>query len=588
MVIDSLTPLTAYDFYIRPVCSADDTARWEFPTTLTTGLCDDNEIFAVGSATSSGTAYYAPVNNFYKYTLSEVIVDSTEIGEERDIDYIGYFYDHYVPMTDKTNCTIYFQPTTLSAFSSSADVVALDPASAVRVYTGPLNCSQGWNYFALDTTYHYNGSGNLMVIVDDNSGGYNSSSCVFKTEPCTDNKTLFYYSDSYTPDAAIVSSSYSGTKAVAMWRPVMQFVVCLPPYCHQPEIADVTSSYESATISWTGDGTTYQVNIKETAATDWLATDITVTGNSYTFTGLQPITDYEFRLRQDCNADSLGYSDWVVGTLLTDSMPCFPPDSIRLTSVTSTTATIDWIVNGHENAWDIHVWYGTFDSTYRVNTRPATVGGFTAGLTYNMAIHSLCNADMLEGGWSDTVQFTTAICPDVTGLTIGNVTNSSVTLNWDADSMAQGWIIEYGPTGFTQGQGTEVNSTTNSYVVTGLSNGITYDFYVKAVCGSDWTSENWVGISATTSNIGIDEFGDVLCTIHPNPASSAATISVSGVNGMIRIAVVDMNGRTVATEMLECSADCEKTMEVDKLAKGAYFVRISADNTNMVRKLIVR
>ena len=63
---------------------------------------------------------------------------------------------------------------------------------------------------------------------------------------------------------------------------------------------------------------------------------------------------------------------------------------------------------------------------------------------------------------------------------------------------------------------------------------------------------------------------------------------MTGVNGMVRIAVVDMNGRTVATETLECSADCEKTMEVDKLAQGAYFVRITADNTNMVRKLIVR
>ena len=29
-------------------------------------------------------------------------------------------------------------------------------------------------------------------------------------------------------------------------------------------------------------------------------------------------------------------------------------------------------------------------------------------------------------------------------------------------------------------------------------------------------------------------------------------------------------------------------MEVDKLAQGAYFVRITADDVNMVRKLIVR
>jgi hypothetical protein len=52
--------------------------------------------------------------------------------------------------------------------------------------------------------------------------------------------------------------------------------------------------------------------------------------------------------------------------------------------------------------------------------------------------------------------------------------------------------------------------------------------------------------------------------------------------------VVDMNGRTVATETLECNSDCVKTMEVDKLAQGAYFVRISGEQVNMVRKLIVK
>ena len=775
VVIDSLEPLTAYDFYIRPICSADDTARWEFPVTLTTGLCDDNDIFAIGSATSNGNTYLAPVNNFYKYTLSEIIIESTEFGGERDIEYLGFFYDHYVPMTDKTNCTIYFQPTSLSSFSNSNNVVRVD-STAVLVYSGPLNCSQGWNYFALDTTYHYDGLRNLLVIVDDNSGDYNNSSYVFKIDSCTDNKTLYYYSDSYNADVTSITSSYNGTKGVATWRPVMQFVTCLPPSCHEPEITGDTQTYHSATVTWMGDGTDYEVNIKESAAADWPATDVSVTGNSHTFSGLLPLTNYMFRVRQNCTADSLDYSDWVVGTFITDSMPCFPPDSIYTTMVASSYATLDWTVTGYENAWDIHVWYGSFDSIYRVTTHPATVDGFSAGLTYNVAIHPLCSTDQPEGGWSDTVQFTTATCPDVTGLTTSNVTTNSVTLNWNNNPMAQGWTVEYGYTGFTQGQGTSVECSTNSYVVTGLTDESTYDFYVKAVCGDNWTSENWASATATTQSGGVPcdapmgvsttvaensvtvnwtagtgnisfeiEYGPhgfthnngtiasatsspavinnldyetqydlyvravcdqntyspwssmttfttgerpnedcdpvqnlivsditstsahvtwepgatgdswqvvltdhtgatvsdnvtsethtelsnlticenytvkvrtvcdnetysayvtanfrtegcegivdvdgISCRIFPNPATSSTTISVSGVNGKVRIAVVDMNGRTVATETLECSADCEKTMDVDKLAQGAYFVRITADNANMVRKLIVR
>ena len=602
-----------------------------------------------------------------------------------DIEYIAYYYDYATAMTDKVNCTIYLQPTTKSTFLSSSDVEVLNPSEAVMVYSGPLNCSQGWNIFTLDTVYSYDGSTNLMVIVDDNSNDYNSGSYVFRAEPCSDSKVLYYYSDSQNPDPATISSSYSGSKAINTWRPVMKLLSCSAPFCPRPEITSISHTYNSVTVNWTGDSSSFEVNIKETAAPDWPTPDIAVSGNTYTFTGLQHTTSYMVRVRQDCNASGIGYSEWVFDTTLTDILPCFPPDSLRVTAVTNATADFIWAVNGNENFWDIHVWYGSYDSTYRVNTRPITLGGFTAGLTYNAAVRALCGTDLFEGDWSDTIQFTTAVCPDVTGLTVSNVTTNSITLNWDANPMAQGWTIEYGPTGFTQGQGTQVASNTNSYVVTGLSDGFTYDLYVKALCGNDWTSENWVGTSATTQegtvtcdaptnvtadvnvnnvnlswtpgegnisfeieyghhgfshgsglvatttttgyaltglsyntqydvyvralcdqntysdwssvttfttgNVGIDTQLSIFnfqLSITPNPATSSTTISVSGVNGKVRISVVDMNGRTVASETLECNDDCVKTMDVDNLAQGAYFVRITANNANMVKKLIVR
>ena len=92
----------------------------------------------------------------------------------------------------------------------------------------------------------------------------------------------------------------------------------------------------------------------------------------------------------------------------------------------------------------------------------------------------------------------------------------------------------------------------------------------------------------TTGGIGIDDVTTASCSIYPNPASGSTTISVAGVNGLVKIAVVDMNGRTVASETLECNSDCVKTMDVDKLAQGAYFVRITGQEINMVRKLIIR
>jgi len=245
---------------------------------------------------------------------------------------------------------------------------------------------------------------------------------------------------------------------------------------------------------------------------------------------------------------------------------------------------------------------------------------------------------------------------------VGEVTAFSITLNWDASTAAQSWIIEYGYAGFSQGAGTTVYSNYNTYVISGLEDESTYDFYVKAVCGDNWNSESWTRVSATTLSApdenftvtatpadpsmgtvtgsgtyalgqtctltatpnagfqfeswsngetsnpysfvvtadvtlqaiftpleGIDPVAsDATCTLFPNPASGSTTVSISGVSGAVRISVVDINGRTVSTETLQCGDDCQKTLQLEGLTQGTYFVIVTGESLNIVKKLIVR
>jgi uncharacterized repeat protein (TIGR02543 family) len=139
---------------------------------------------------------------------------------------------------------------------------------------------------------------------------------------------------------------------------------------------------------------------------------------------------------------------------------------------------------------------------------------------------------------------------------------------------------------FHAGESCTVTATPISgYHFVGWSNGMTDNPYTFTVVANITLTATF----AANGTEGIEDVaGNALCTIYPNPTSDATTISVKGANGKVRITVVDINGRTVATETLECNADCEKTMDARNLAQGTYFVKITGENVNMVKKLVVR
>ena len=253
----------------------------------------------IGNENSTTTSYYTPVNNYYNYTLTETIIDAAEIGGAMPINGIRYYFNYATPMTSKTNCTIYLQPTTKTAFSSTTDIELLDSTTAVMVYTGALNCSQGWNEFTFTTPYQYDGTGNLMVIVDDNSGSYNSSSHTFRTSATTDYKTLYWYSDSYNPDPT--SSTFSGSKSRLQSRVVMALMTCDTATCHTPVVAEATTvGVNNATVAWTSsNATTYSVTL--TSGTSVVSYNTTA-DTTYTFTNLTANTDYTVAIRALCSA----------------------------------------------------------------------------------------------------------------------------------------------------------------------------------------------------------------------------------------------------------------------------------------------
>lgn len=79
-------------------------------------------------------------------------------------------------------------------------------------------------------------------------------------------------------------------------------------------------------------------------------------------------------------------------------------------------------------------------------------------------------------------------CLPPTMLNASNLTPTSADLGWMTSSGATMWEIEYGPTGFTRGNGTSLVAVNNPFFVTGLTPSTNYSFYVRSICAPGDTS----------------------------------------------------------------------------------------------------
>ena len=181
------------------------------------------DCITVGTGTSCSNIY-APVNNFWNYGYRQVIYPASSL-RAGNISSVSFQYCYTTAMSSKTNVNIYMGTTSQSAFSSATDWIPL--SNLTLVYSGSLNCTEGWNTFYLNSPFDYNGVDNLVLAIDDNSGSYDGSSYTFYYTTDNSNVFLYYNSDSTNPDP---SSPPSGT--VASYFPNAQF--CINDDCTQP------------------------------------------------------------------------------------------------------------------------------------------------------------------------------------------------------------------------------------------------------------------------------------------------------------------------------------------------------------------
>jgi hypothetical protein len=76
-------------------------------------------------------------------------------------------------------------------------------------------------------------------------------------------------------------------------------------------------------------------------------------------------------------------------------------------------------------------------------------------------------------------------CAQPSALNSGTLTDTTAEILWNENGTAASWDIEYGPCGFTPGDGTSttVAAGTNPFTLTGLTAFTCYEYYITADCG---------------------------------------------------------------------------------------------------------
>jgi hypothetical protein len=250
-----------------------------------------------------------------------------------------------------------------------------------------------------------------------------------------------------------------------------------------PVITSITTSSQTATINFTqGSNTGASAITSYQYSTNGGSTWVTAleTSTPIVVTGLTNDATYNFAIR-NYNGSYSAASNIVIATIL--SLPQPAPVITSITTGTSETATINFTQSLTAGAAPITSYQYSTDSgttwvTALQTTTPIVVTGLTNDATYNFAIRNY--NDSYSASSNIVIATILSIpqhAPVITSITTS--TNGAATINFTQTTIVASAITSYQYS--TNGGTTWVTAlqTSGPIVVTGLTNGSTYNFVIR-------------------------------------------------------------------------------------------------------------
>ena len=355
--------------------------------------------FAAGVMIGSGTETndYLPSYNYYKYALTEQIYTSAELGGAGVITSIA-FYNGGAAKTRTYD--FYLKTTTKSSFSSKTDWITV--SSSDKVFSGSVDmAANAWTTITFSTPFEYDGSSNLVLVCDDNTGSYTSSPHMSCRVFTASNQSIYTYDDNtnFNPSSPS-ASSYNALLSVKN-----QLIVTKEPISTEPVSISVSANPTNGG-SVTGAGT-YDMGSSVT---------LTATANTgYTFTNwtkngavVSTSATYSF------NASATNSGAYVANFTLNSYTVSIAPNPIEGGTVAFASKE-----GGEELTYDFEDgWQGwttfqgntTSPNSWMHNTAyPTSNNDFTTGYGYNNSDGFMLSESYISGTSSGAGQ---AVTPD--------------------------------------------------------------------------------------------------------------------------------------------------------------------------------
>ena len=475
-VLTNIIPDSIYTVKVRAYCDVDDQSAWSSSISIESST---KTVIGSGDATNS----YLPTYCLYNYSLTQQIYTVAELGDAGLIESIDFYNNGTAERI--RNLSVYIVSTPKDTFESATDWISVSAADLQ--FSGNVTFApQAWTTISLNG-FAYDGLNNIAIIVDDNTGSWESSMSfrVFDAP----NQALRIYSDGTNYD--VNAPSYSGT--VMNVKNQIRLVKGDLSGCLKP--SGVTVSYtggDQAVVTWSSDATSFNIDVNGVVTNN-------VT-SPYTLSGLSLATIYTVSLQAVCSPTSV--SEWTNPINFTTDA-CMPVNQCTVSIYAQDSWGDGW--NGNK----IHIIQnGVTVATYSMasqNVSQTTIYdtfqvNVCSGIPVEFAWETGSYADetsfqILDGGntvvfsvadgstLTDTVFFTlNEACPSclpATALTVDAATETSITISWTGN--AASYDI-YNGTTFV------ANVTTNTYTFNGLTAGTSYTFGVQAICSATETS----------------------------------------------------------------------------------------------------